>query len=123
MSGLLDLAAFESNPKGFHMEPVDLSVLVPAIAEQLRPDAEAKFLRYEIIVPENRRVFSELDAHYLREVLRHVIGNAIKFTHTGQVVITLSEQNGEAAIEVSDTGIGISADFLPHMFDPFQQES
>jgi signal transduction histidine kinase len=123
MSGLLDLATFESHPKDFRMEPIDLSMLVPAIAEQLRPEAEAKLLRFDLMVPERKHMHAIVDAHYLREVLRHVIGNAVKFTHNGQILISLVEHFGEAMIEISDTGIGISADFLPQIFEPFQQES
>jgi PAS domain S-box-containing protein len=123
MSGLLELASFESNPKDFRMEVVALHMLVPAVAEQMREEAEHKLLRYDVIVSEGLHVFAELDAHYLREVLRHVIGNAIKFTHNGQITISVTESAGEAVVEVSDTGIGISQSFLPHVFDSFQQES
>jgi PAS domain S-box-containing protein len=123
MSGLLDLATFESNPKDFQMEPIDLSIELPAIAEQLRFEAEEKLLRFDLMIPERKKVIAEVDGHYLREVLRHVIGNAVKFTHNGQILVTLVHQMGEAVIEVSDTGVGIAADFLPKVFEPFKQES
>lgn len=123
MSGLLDLASFEAHHAELRLEPILLCPLISAIAEEMRPFAENKLLRYEVVPSHEISVRAALDAHYFRQALRHVIGNAIKFTHTGRVRIGCHPENGMAVIEVSDTGVGISEAFLPHVYDAFEQES
>jgi signal transduction histidine kinase len=62
------------------------------------------------------------DALRLQQVLSNLLGNAIKFTPTGgQVTLTVSEDADELCLCVTDTGIGITAAVLPHVFEPFQQ--
>jgi signal transduction histidine kinase len=74
-----------------------------------------------------------LDRRLLGQILNNVIGNAIKFTDRGSVIITIdaindfNEESGERAqyvsVEVKDTGIGIEESFLPYIFDEFKQQS
>ena len=66
-----------------------------------------------------------VDPHYLGRIFLNLIGNAIKFTPAGIVRVILAESNPSGYIEIKivDTGIGISEDFLPHLFEEFYQES
>ena len=66
-----------------------------------------------------------VDPHYFERVMRNLINNAIKFTSAGFVCIRLDRSvNPEfAEIKIMDSGIGISEDFLPHIFEEFYQES
>jgi signal transduction histidine kinase len=62
------------------------------------------------------------DEHRLRQVLTNLVSNAIKFTDHGQVNITLSETApDQITLTVADTGIGIAAEQLPHIFEAFHQ--
>jgi len=64
------------------------------------------------------------DETMLYQVINNVVGNAIKFTDKGEVVIsTHLRENTHVNIRVKDTGIGISEDFLPRIFNSFEQES
>ena len=60
----------------------------------------------------------------LYQVINNIVGNAIKFTDKGQVVIrTLRKDEAHISIIVKDTGIGISEEFMPRIFNSFEQES
>lgn len=61
------------------------------------------------------------DAHRLRQTLRYLIDNAIKFTPRGEVLVHAAETDDVLVIEVRDTGIGIAAPDLLHVFDDFRQ--
>ena len=54
-------------------------------------------------------------------VLKNLIGNAIKFTHAGNVVVRLRARDGGVEITVADTGVGIAPEMLPVIFEPFRQ--
>jgi signal transduction histidine kinase len=65
-------------------------------------------------------VFVHGDANWIEHAILNLFDNAIKFTAGGgEVDVTLSSQNGDAVLRVQDTGVGISADALPHVFDRF----
>ena len=61
------------------------------------------------------------DAFRLRQILTNLLGNAVKFTEQGSVSLQVSEDDNGLLLVVEDTGIGIAADRLPHIFDPFAQ--
>ena len=61
------------------------------------------------------------DAVKLRMILKNLVSNAIKFTERGAVRVTANRSGDRVRLTVSDTGIGIPADELPHVFEPFRQ--
>ncbi|MBT4610981.1 MAG: HAMP domain-containing histidine kinase, partial [Gemmatimonadetes bacterium] len=61
------------------------------------------------------------DPDRLRRGLMNLLGNAVKFTQSGSVTATLRRDEGETVLSVADTGVGIAADELPHIFDEFRQ--
>ncbi len=66
---------------------------------------------------------ASLDKSLLSRVLNNLIGNAIKFTNEGGVVVTVGTDEEQVWVQVADTGIGISPTFIPHLFEEFRQES
>ncbi len=121
---ILDLSRVESNTLELSPARVSLDAELYRIAGLLGPQASEKGLEMSIEV--RTALFAVIDAHYFERVIKHLLHNAIKFTSSGFVRIRLdrSQQNTDCAeITIMDSGIGISEDFLPHLFEEFYQES
>lgn len=99
-----------------------LSEMVQPVFHQLRYLAESRNLlfRTQLDFPENTFILA--DAKRLRQLLYNIIGNSIKFTEKGAIDIRLSLEGNQITLHVSDTGKGISASFLPHIFDEYTQD-
>jgi heavy metal sensor kinase len=115
---ILLLARAEAGQIALRLGEVDLGALAESLVEQIEPVAGAKglTLRYE-------RADSPVvhgDADWLKRVLLNLLDNAIKFTpEGGRIIVTVSTQNGDARLSVQDTGIGIDAGAMPHIFERF----
>jgi PAS domain S-box-containing protein len=118
---LLDLSRIISGKLRLEMRPVDLPIVLDAALDSVRPAAEAKGIR---LVPVFDASASPVlgDPGRLQQVFWNLLSNAIKFTPpAGQVELFLQRMDGRAEILVSDSGIGITADFLPYVFDRLRQ--
>jgi PAS domain S-box-containing protein len=117
---ILDVSRIMSGKLLLDVEPIDLSAVVDSAMETLRPAAEAKGIVLEATRDPRARVMG--DPVRLQQVVWNLLSNAVKFTAPGgraRVVVARTEQIVE--VEVSDTGRGISAEFLPHVFERFRQ--
>jgi len=102
------------------LETVDLREPVQEIADHMRILAAEKGLGFEVHTPDSPAPI-ETDPGKLKQALRHLISNAIKFTTKGRVLIDAGLRDGEAVIEVTDTGIGIAPEHRERIFEPFWQ--
>ena len=99
-----------------------ISDVVETAVEALRPTADAKRIRLDLHPWREPRAIL-CDPARLQQVIWNLLANAIKFTPDGgRVSISVGEREGRLLLEVRDTGIGISSEFLPHVFDRFRQE-
>lgn len=126
INGILDLARIESGKMSLELAAFDLESVVDRTLETLGVRAHQKGL--EMVA----RVMPGVPTHLIgdrlrvRQVLLNLIGNAVKFTEQGQVVLTVerdreSEQPGHLHFSVADTGIGIASDKLTDVFSSFTQ--
>ncbi len=118
---LLDVSRIESGKLRLDLQPVDLATVVAEAVDVIRPAAEAKRITLALALDATAcRVLG--DADRLRQVLWNLLSNAVKFTPAGGVVrVTLASDRGHARVTVHDTGQGIRPDFLPFVFERFQQ--
>jgi heavy metal sensor kinase len=115
---LLVLARAEAGEIQWADQSVDLSTLASSLAEQMEPVASAKNIVLEADV--TPRVFVRGDSNWLERVILNLLDNAIKFTGDGgSVRIALKSEEGQGVLRIEDTGVGIPADAIPHVFERF----
>lgn len=118
---LLDMSRIISGKLRIDVRTVDLPPIIDAAIETMRPAAEAKNIRIERVL-DPRAGPIKGDAARLQQVMWNFLSNAVKFTpRDGTIQVHLERVNSHIEISVSDTGRGIPADFLPHVFDRFSQ--
>ncbi|HMB36853.1 MAG TPA: ATP-binding protein [Methylomirabilota bacterium] len=117
LDDLLDLEVVESGKVPLASHPVDLPQLVTAALEDIRPVAAAKDVSLrDVVATLDARVSG--DAGRLQQVLGNLLSNAVKFTpRGGSIEVSLRQEGSHAEIVISDTGEGIPAHRLPHIFD------
>jgi len=116
---ILDLAKVEAGRITLELSEVDIAALSKSVSDSLRAALRGGVLLNFSVEDGLPRIQS--DPIRLRQVLVNLVGNAIKFTDAGRVDVDLGVEGGEIHIRVRDTGIGISAADLGHIFDPFVQ--
>lgn len=119
---LLDLNRIISGRLRLDVQAASLKDAAEAAIESMTPAADAKNLRIERTLDPNAGPVSG-DPDRLQQIIWNLISNAVKFTSKGgRVQIVLQRVDSHVELSVSDTGIGIAPEFLPHVFDRFSQE-
>ena len=118
---LLDISRITSGQLRLEVQPLEPRSFIDAAVEAVRPAADARGLRVRKVLDLTAGPVAG-DASRLQQVMVNLLSNAVKFTpEQGCIELALRKLDDEAEISVADTGIGISADFLPHVFDRFRQ--
>jgi CheY-like chemotaxis protein len=122
LNSVMDLAQLEGG--GLKLEPrrVNVNSQVRETISLFDLQAREKGLRLTFHASETP-VEALLDPVALNRVLTNLLANALKFTHTGSIIVAVEARDKQVEIRVQDTGIGISKSFLPRIFDEFKQES
>ncbi|MCA9971504.1 MAG: PAS domain-containing protein [Anaerolineales bacterium] len=117
VTDLLDLGKLDAG-LGLEPAPLDLAALLHEVLDALQPKAAAKSITLDTHLPDACKLIA--DAKRLRQLFLNLVGNAVKYTPAGGgVTVTLRARDGAVAVDVTDTGIGIPAADLPHIFDKF----
>jgi heavy metal sensor kinase len=115
---ILTLARAEAGQIRLTFAPVDLGDLAASLVEQLEPVAQARSI--SLTCEKSGSVVVDGDTGWLRRLLLNLLGNALKFTEEhGRVVVRISQQADMARIDVEDSGIGLSIEDAPHVFERF----
>jgi signal transduction histidine kinase len=118
---LLDTVRLQAGRFSLDLEDVPVATIFRQTVETLRPAAEKRGVRFDTIPPDDG-VVVRADPLRVSQLVGNVVGNAIKFTPPNGSVTLKAEPNGkQVVIEVTDTGPGIRADEIPHLFDNFWQ--
>ena len=121
---LLELSKLDSGLVLLDLRPDDVRGTIESAVEQAQPAAERRGIRLTATLPDRPLRFRH-DPPRVGQVVTNLVGNALKFTpRGGEVRVTArADTTGGARIEVVDTGIGVKADELPHIFDRFYRGS
>ena len=118
---LLDVSSIISGKLRLTVVPVDLQPIIEAAIDSMRPAADAKGIRLQVMLDSHAGLISG-DPDRLQQIIWNLLSNAVKFTNKeGRVQVSLQRKNSHVEIQVSDTGRGISPEFLPYVFDRFRQ--
>ncbi|MGC2236579.1 MAG: ATP-binding protein [Pyrinomonadaceae bacterium] len=121
ISDILDVSRIITGKLQIESEPVELTPIIYAAVETQQPAANAKSIALNVSLDENAGLIIG-DADRLQQVIWNLVSNAIKFTpNDGRVEVSLKRVDSNIEINVSDTGIGIEAKFLPFVFERFRQ--
>lgn len=118
ISDLLDIGRLEAGI-ALDIEECDLPNLLNTILDEFAARIEAKKLQLKQIVSPKRLLISG-DHKRLHQAFTNLISNAVKYTpEKGAIGLQVTEMNGQAIVEIADTGVGIASEDIPHIFDKF----
>ena len=118
---VLDLSRIEAGRLTTSHDEIDMDELLEQLRGVLGQRAEPKGLAFTLERAPNVPAFGLGDFARLRQVLVNLLVNGVKFTHRGSIGLRVEADPGGLVFTVTDTGIGISPEVLPHVFDPFVQ--
>ncbi|MDB5328148.1 MAG: cph [Phycisphaerales bacterium] len=119
---LLDMSRITAGKLSLDVQPVQLPQVIEGAVAAVEIAAAAKGIRIQQTLDPMLGIAVTGDPHRLQQVLWNLLNNAMKFTPKGgRVTIVLKRVSSHVELSVSDSGVGIPADFLPHVFDRFRQ--
>jgi signal transduction histidine kinase len=119
---LLDISRIVSGKLRIEWEPVNLCAVVELATEPVRAETAARNIELSVELPPCPLIVQGALVR-LQQVVWNLLSNAVKFTpRAGRVRVRVWREGDEARVEVSDSGVGIADDFLPHVFERFRQQ-
>ncbi len=118
---LMDVSRITRNKLKLNRERVDLATVARHAVETSRPLIEAAGHELTVALPDEP-IYVDADVARLGQVFSNLLNNAAKYTERGgRIALTLQREGSHAVVRVKDTGVGISAEHLPHIFEMFSQ--
>jgi len=125
INDILDFSKIEAGSVVIESVPFDLRMIIEEVAEMLEPKAEENRLDLLVQYPDTIPRHFKSDTGRIRQVITNLVGNAVKFTSSGHVLIAVDclgqDSRAHMRVSVTDTGIGIAAEKLVALFDKFTQ--
>jgi diguanylate cyclase len=120
---LMDLSHANAGKLRLEKHPVDIVSLIDDVVSACRPSMDARLQRFDVQLPPHR-VDVEGDAVRLTQILTNLLDNASKYTpEGGQIALSVQAEGNWLVLTLSDNGIGITAETLPDIFEPFVQDA
>ena len=128
LNDILDMSRIEAGKVELEEKPFSLKALGRKLYDMFGKNLEERGIRYEVNFENMTRDLVLGDELRISQVVINFLSNAVKFTSEGEITVTfrqmmLKENRMDLLIRVHDTGIGMSTEFISHIFSPFEQES
>lgn len=120
INDILDWSKIEAKKMEIEALPQNIVELIESCIEEINPIAQQKNLNIELDVKDSF-ILVEIDRMRIRQVLLNLLSNAVKFTEKGFIKIALINSPNQIEIQITDTGIGLSAEEIEKIFHPFSQ--
>lgn len=121
VENLLNISRIEAGRIQYQFAPTRLEDILTELHELFILAAHEKGIRLGITLPKTPLPMLSLDGAKIREVISNMIDNSIKYTERGEVLIVAEQQGNKVVVTVSDTGVGIDPEDLPHLFKKFER--
>ena len=123
IEGTLDIARIEGGKLRLESKPMRFRDCVHEIVRMFELQAAAKGIEFRRVLTEPLPELVRADEKRLRQILINVLGNAVKFTHVGHIEFRVAYAREMAVFEIEDTGPGVAASEIEHVFEPFARGS
>ncbi len=123
IDGLLDISKIESGMLKLSRDRVQLPEFLDQLVDMFRLQAANRGIEFRYQVPSNLPTYVHTDQKRLRQILINLLSNAIKYTERGHASLVVRYRNPIAEFEISDSGVGIPAEDLERVFQPFERGS
>jgi len=120
INDILDLSKIEAGRMDVNPKPFSLRMTLENIIESITPIANEKHIETHQDIPADLPPL-ESDEIRVSQILQNLIGNAVKYTNAGSVTVSVQSDREKIAVRIMDTGIGISENDIPYIFDEFRQ--
>ena len=121
IDGILDISKIENGILRLNRDKIALAEFLDQIVDMFRLQAAAKGIDFVYSRPPNLPAYVHVDQKRLRQILINLLSNAIKYTERGSATLTVRYRSQVAEFEVADTGVGIPANELERVFEPFER--
>ena len=121
IDGLLDISKIENGLLRLNRDKVQLAEFLEQIVDMFRLQAAAKGIDFRYHAPANLPLYVHTDQKRLRQILINLLSNALKYTERGHASLVVRCRSHVAEFEISDTGVGIPAEDLERVFQPFER--
>ena len=120
LNALLDISQLDSGAVAACVEPLHIDALLCRLEGEFAPLAAAKSLRFRLHLP-SRDLVVRTDPKLLQSLLGNLVGNAVKYTRRGGILVGVRRRRGRALVQVWDTGIGIAPEHIDRIFEEYFQ--
>ncbi len=117
----LNISRIEQGRMKYDLTITDLSTLATQVVDELKPTVEKKGLSIAIIFDKKANYDARIDAGKIKQAITNLVDNAVKYTPKGSITVNLARSGGRIDLAVKDTGMGISAENIPKLFQKFSR--
>jgi len=122
VDAILNFSQLNAGDLTIQKETLDLNLLISKVYSELKFESTLKKITFQVNVPPDP-VYIFADTYCIYQAILHLVDNAIKYTDEGIVDLKVERKHGKVRLIISDSGIGISPEYLKRAFEPYTQES